>query len=76
MKNKQYYIDLYGEKDGLVRWLKGGSLESYIWKYGDVVGKQKYDERIKNAQGKGGLQHYIKKYGEVDGPIKYKEKKF
>ena len=74
MKTRKEYVDVYGEEKGITRWLKGGSLESYIWKHGEEEGKIKYENRMQNIKGKGSLEHYVKKYGNIDGPIKYKEK--
>ena len=71
---KQDYINLYGERNGLIRWKRGGSLEAYIEKYGYNIGTEKYNERRLRQKGKGSLNHYIKKYGEINGLKKYKEK--
>jgi len=74
-----YYIDKYGEVDGLKFWneycvsMVKTTLNSFVDRYGDIEGNIRYDDfisRIKFSQSK---EFFIEKYGEFDGDVKYKE---
>lgn len=72
-KDKQWYLDNFGEKDGFSRWLRGSSLEAYIFKFGEKDGTIKFNGMKSARKGRGNLQWFINKYGEIEGPIKYRE---
>lgn len=85
VNSKTWYIEKYGEIDGLNKYQDfikkcsfHGTLEGFIDLYGESEGKQRYEE-IKSKQSFGHtLDGYIEKYGKIDGPKKYSEwvKKF
>ncbi len=68
------FVDLYGIEIGEKKYhnfLKGGSLEAYIYKFGVEEGTKKYnDNRIKRI-GNNTIQYYINKYGTELGTEKY-----
>ncbi len=54
---------------------KGRSEENYILKYGEELGKIKYQELLDSLQGMGTLSWYIEKFGEEEGQVMYNEKR-
>ena len=78
-KNKQYYINIHGEKNGIdifnkIQKSKGVTLEKYINKYGDVEVVCKYREYRENHKKSKKLDYFILLYGEIDGINKWFEK--
>jgi hypothetical protein len=79
IRNKEWYINMYGEIDGLLMYNKkndnisnncGHTLEKYIKRYGENEGKFKYDNYKRTCARN--LTFFITKYGEIEGKIKYK----
>lgn len=76
---KQSWINKFGIEEGTKKWeerklLSSCTLSSFIKKYGDILGKEKYNEWKNNSSTSRTLPAYIKKYGEIEGTKKYKEK--
>ena len=80
VRNKSWYIKTYGEVDGIKKYeMKcknisnncGHSLEKFINRYGEKIGKDKWVEYKRGCVRD--LNHFIIKYGDIDGYNKYKE---
>lgn len=81
---KEKYIEKFGKDEGIKRWneyLKtkdSTSLKFHIQKYGEKLGKIKYDERIdaikqtlENMQSKYGTEEGLKRYNEMNQKRSY-----
>ena len=68
---KDWYIEHYGEIEGNEKWLNKfkhkSSLDGFIMKYGEKLGKQKYTERCEKIGKTNKKDWYIEKYGEIEG---------
>ena len=76
---KQSWVSKYGEERGLQMWEERKkqsrcSLESFIKKYGEVVGSEKYKNWKTNLSRSRTLIGYVDKYGETEGKKRYDEK--
>lgn len=71
-RQKEYYIEKYGileyEK---IKKSKGITLNKYIIKYGEEVGKEKYNMWLVYNKTKNTLPFYLNKYGEKEGYNKW-----
>jgi hypothetical protein len=68
----------YGNKIGLQKFnsvnsKKTNTQESFINRYGELKGKEKYSTFCINNKGNKTLQRFVTKYGEIEGHIKYTE---
>lgn len=78
VRSKQWYIDNYGEIDGIKKWneLKsniskncGNTKEKFIKRHGDIEGVKKYETyRLNCGHTK---QWYTDRYGTIEGDIRY-----
>lgn len=74
--NIEYFIELYGEVEGTVKYhnvnsLKdSSSLNANIERYGEEEGIVKFLEKCKKSDSKS-IKYYIRKYGEEEGLKKY-----
>jgi hypothetical protein len=77
--SKQYYIDKYGDEQGQVLWneycvkMNKTTLDSFIERYGEKIGVERYDLFINKIKEKNKESFFIEKYGEENGKVKYKE---
>ena len=81
IRNKQWYLDNYGETEGLLKFNRknenisnncGHSLEKFIVKYGVDKGNEKWGDFKVNSRRD--LNFYIRKYGEEKGIISFNNK--
>lgn len=49
------------------------SISSFINRYGEEVGKLKYESFINNVKYGASINYYIDKFGEIEGPLVYKK---
>lgn len=77
--SKKYYIDNFGVIEGEIQWgnfrltMNKTSLNSFIERYGEIKGIERFESFIKVIKYKSSLEYYIEKYGEENGKIKYEE---
>ena len=76
---KQSWINKFGVEEGTRKWeerklLSACTIESFVKKHGDILGKEKYNEWKNNLSISRTLPAYVKKYGKKVGTQKYKEK--
>lgn len=64
------FIDKFGEEIGIKKYKYSNSLECYILRYGEKLGKEKYNLWCK-SQDHGSITFFIKKYGKDKGTKKY-----
>jgi len=73
------YLEKYGEKKGEELWEKTCknrntmSLESFIRRYGGVIGKKRYDESVKRSSHSMSIEGFVERYGDYLGHEKYNE---
>jgi hypothetical protein len=78
--SEKYFTDLYGNKDGLIKWgeycqtMSKTSLKVFIERYGDEAGKVKYEENVLRLKYISSEEFFIDKYGEKLGYEKYRSK--
>jgi hypothetical protein len=77
--SEMYYIDTYGETEGKVKWgqycsdMSKTSLNSFIKKYGEVLGRNRYNDHIEHLKYVSSLKYYLDRYGDVKGLEYYKD---
>lgn len=75
----KYYIDNYGDIDGIEKWneyklkMNKTSLNSFVLKHGEELGKIKYDEFVDKIKYANSLEFYLEKYGDIDGVEKWND---
>lgn len=73
------FTDKYGEDDGKKLWedycksMNKTSIDSFIGRYGEEIGSEKYNKFVEKCKYNSSLERYIEKYGEVDGKLIYNE---
>ena len=76
---REFYIDKYGDIEGDLKWneylknMSKTSLESYVNRYGEELGKCRFDRHVTIAKYKNSLEYYEEKYGNELGRIKWDE---
>lgn len=74
-----YYIEKYGEIEGNIKWklykknVDKTSLKSFVKRYGDMIGKSRYNEYINNLRYRNSLNYFVEKYDNIEGKIKWDE---
>ena len=74
---RNFLCTILGQEEGDKRYksyCRKSSEKMLIFKHGEVIGKQKYQEVIKNVSFSRTKDAYIQKYGEAEGTRRWKEK--
>lgn len=68
----EHYIEIYGEEEGIKKYTdiqqrKRLTLDNFIIKHGEVIGKMMYEDKRSKQSYRSSKQYYVDTYGEKDG---------